>query len=82
MRRRIPDVVVSTARSVVAFVAIVAGSVAIGALVGGMIWGQWVVGAAMAGFIGAWLALPSGPPVARGNIYYGVGGGDFGGGGF
>lgn len=95
MRRRILGVVVSVARSVAVFVAIVAGSAAIGALVGEMLWGQWAVGASMAGFIGAWLALPlrAGPPVTRGDIDHGVGGrvdfggdsgdrGNFGGGGF
>ena len=98
MKRRTLGVVGSIARPVALYVAIVVGAAAHGALVGVMIWGQWVVGAAMAGFFGAWLALPSGSLVTTGNVYHGIGGGgdsirdssvgdgsgggDFGGGGF
>ena len=86
MRARTRGALATIARSVAVFVAIVVGAAAIGALVGGLIWGQWVVGAGLAGCIGAWLALPGGLLKASGGIYYGIGGeggsgGDLGDGG-
>ena len=50
----------SIACSLVVFVAVLVGAVAIGALVGGLIWGQWAVGAGLAACIAALLALPTG----------------------
>jgi hypothetical protein len=55
------------ARSVAVFVAIVVGAAAIGALVGGLIWGQWLVGAGLAVCLVAWLALPTGMLEAGGD---------------
>jgi hypothetical protein len=58
--RTLGGLTLSAVRSVAVFVAIVVGTAAFGALVGGLIWGQWFVGAGLAACIAAWLALPTG----------------------
>jgi hypothetical protein len=73
------------ARSVAVFAVIVVGAAAIGALVGALLWGEWLIGAGLfaglAALMGAWLAtMPGGSPEANGGSYYGYGGdGGFGG---
>jgi hypothetical protein len=90
MRARTRGALATIARSVAVFAAIVVGAAAIGALVGALLWGEWLIGAGLAALIGAWLAtMPGGSPEANGGSYYGysdVGGyggdgGDGGGGG-
>ena len=84
MRARTLGVLATIARSVAVFVAIVVGAAAIGALVGGLLWGEWLIVAGLAVLIGAWLAsLPDESPEANGGGYYGYndGGGSRGDGG-
>jgi hypothetical protein len=58
--RTVGVLMLSIARSLAVFVASVVGAAAIGALVGGLIWGQWLVGAGLAACLAALLALPTG----------------------
>jgi hypothetical protein len=67
MRRRTLGVpIVSIARTLAVYVAIVVGAAAIGALVGTWVWGEWFVGAGLAVCLAAWLALPTGIMEASG----------------
>jgi hypothetical protein len=64
MRRIIGD----SARAVAVYLAWVLGGVAVGALVGQLVWGQWFIGA-LVGFLVAWLALPTGTSEATSGFW-------------
>jgi hypothetical protein len=68
MRGRTPlsVLIVSIARSVAVYVAIVLGAGTIGAVVGALVWGEWFIGAGLAACLAAWLALPTGMLEASG----------------
>jgi hypothetical protein len=47
MRARTRGALATIARSVAVFAAIVVGAAAIGALVGALLWGEWLIGAGL-----------------------------------